>query len=168
MDEQDPNGLAARVAYHLHRHGISVKQLNQAGMTFDVARALRQGKLQLNAFDVQHIAMAVQLEPEELSRALGEQEAATWRFYRIAARNATEVWRRVAAASTAANVSQRQLGMILRLPQRTLSKLLSGKASTPILHYEQADEFAGVIGVQQGADYFVEGFPERHDSQPSR
>lgn len=167
-DNQDPEGLAAVVAYHLHALDISRDVLVQAGIPQVMARQLRQGALTLKHSDARDLAQLLQRDPEDLLSPLSEQQKSEWAFYRVSARHAAEVWKRVAAASTAANVTQRQLGVILGLPQRTVSKLLSGKQATPILQHDQADKFAGVIGAQQGAEIFIEGFEDIEQTRGPR
>lgn len=157
QDGQDPDGLAARVAYHLHRHGIAIKQLNHAGITFDTARQLRKGAIQMDAAYVSQLASALRLDAEELSRALEDSERMEWEFYRTSARHATIVWKRVFESSTAHSVSQRHLSTLLNIPQSHLSLLATGKTEKPALTFPQAETLAKRFGFEEGANAFISG-----------
>lgn len=167
QDNQDPDGLAALVAYHLHRLGITTTHLTQAAMSRENARQLRRGSLQLAQSDVQHLVSLLQLDSIDLLRPLTEEEQTEWKFYRLSARHSTEVWLRVAKSSTAANVTQRELSHLLAIPQRTLNKLLSGKTNTPSLQWDQATKLADVLNVQHGAQAFIFGLNGTQQSRDS-
>jgi hypothetical protein len=158
---QDPDGLAALVAFHLHRLGIPAGNLAQADIGRDLARQLRRGALSLSAKDVVHIATALQLEPSELCRPLTDDEKREWHFYRVSARQVTSVWRRVAEACTAHNFSQRKLSELLAFSESTISRALRGERKTPVLNWHQAASIASALELPEGADTFISGlFPE--------
>lgn len=157
-DGQDPNGLAARVAYHLHRHGISIKELNQAEITFEMARQLRQGTLQINNDFVAQMGAALHVEPEELSRPLQDDEKTEWNFYRESARHVTEVWRRIAEASTAHKYSQHRLGELLGISQSVISRAMRGERKSPVLNWQDASAIATALNIEEGAEAFL--YPE--------
>jgi transcriptional regulator with XRE-family HTH domain len=154
-DGQDPTGLAALVAYHLHRNNIGIKQLNSVGLTFDAARKLRQGTLQLNSAFVNQIATDLQLDVSQLTLPLNDEQTAEWSFYRTSARQVTEVWRRVAEASSALNVSQQQLSDLLGIPKGNLSAVLRGERKTPVLNWHQARKIADALGLEEGPEAFI-------------
>lgn len=65
--------------------------------------------------DVSALAEAIGRDADEFLRPLTDDEQREWHFYRASARQVTDVWRRVAEASTAQNYSQRRLGELLDL-----------------------------------------------------
>lgn len=160
QDNQDPEGLAARVAYHLHRLGISIKHLNQAHLTYEVARQLRLGSLQIRGPFIDQLCNALLLDANELVRPLNDDEVQEWRFYRVSARHATEVWRRVFESSTAQSLTQRELGKILEIPQSRINLLAAGKSNTPVLVWPQATRLAEALDLERGAEAFIGGLVE--------
>lgn len=155
QDGQDPDGPAALVAYHLHQLNISRGHIERAGITQDVARRLRQGSLSLNAADVSSLAATLGLECEELLRPLTDDEKQEWNFYRMSARQVTEVWRRVAEASTAQNYSQRQIGELLHLSQSVINRVMRGERKTPVLNWHDAKRIAEALDLSEGAEAFI-------------
>lgn len=153
------------MAYHLHRLGITAAHLTKAEMYREVARELRRGSIMLSAKDISELAAALQMEEQELSRSLTDEEKAEWAFYRTSARQVTEVWRRVAEASTAHNYSQRQLGKLLDLSPGTISLVLSGARKTPVLSRNDAAKIADALQLPDGADTFVLGLIPQQNAQ---
>lgn len=152
---QDPDGLAALVAYHLHRNGIDIKQLHAADITFETARQLRQGTLQLNTDFVTQIATSLQLDTEDLTAPLTDDQKREWNFYRISARQVTEVWRRVAEASSAHSVSQRKLGELLEISQSAINRAINGERKSPVLNWHDAAKIAHAFQLDEGAEAFL-------------
>lgn len=161
QDGQDPDGLAARVAYHLHRLEISIDDLNAAGISFDMARQMRRGDIQISEDFASEIARSLRLSHEDLSRALNDTEREEWTFYRTSARHATVVWKRVFETATALGYSQRDLGKLLDIPQSRLSLIASGRASTPALTLEHAKALAAAMGIEGREVIFIDGLGER-------
>lgn len=155
QDGQDPDGLAALVAYHLHQLNISRAHIERAGITQDVARRLRQGSLPLNAADVSALAATLGQDSEDLLRPLTDDEKHEWTFYRMSARQVTEVWRRVAEASTAHNYSQRQLGELLDLSQSVINRVMRGERKSPVLNWHDAKRIAEALDLSEGAEAFI-------------
>lgn len=149
---QDPDGLAALVAYHLHRNGIDIKQLHAAGITFETARQLRQGTLQLSIDFVTQIATSLQLETEDLAAPLTDDQKREWNFYRVSARQVTEVWRRVAEASSAHRFSQRQLSQLLEISQSAINRAIRGERKSPVLNWHDAAKIAYAFQLDEGAE----------------
>ncbi|MBS0232534.1 MAG: helix-turn-helix transcriptional regulator [Proteobacteria bacterium] len=152
---QDPEGLSARVAYHLHRLGITAYNLDEMELDRYTARRIREGSLSLGATDVVQLASALQLDAHDLSRPLSDEEKSEWTFYRVSARHATEVWRRVVEASTANNVSQRRLAEILGISQSTISRTMRGERKSPVLSWRQASNIAVAFNLEDGAEAFI-------------
>lgn len=166
-DGQDPDGLAARVAYHLYRLGITTTRLTQAEMYREIARQLRRGSIMLSMKDVNELAAALQMDEHELSRHLTEDEKAEWAFYRTSARQVTEVWRRVAEASTAHNYSQRQLGELLGMSKSTINGVIRGDRKTPVLNWHDAAKIANEFDLPGGADTFISALLPKENAQES-
>jgi CRP-like cAMP-binding protein len=162
-DGQDPDGLAARVAFHLHRLGITTAHLTQAEMYREIARQLRRGSVMLSTKDVAELATALQLDVHDLSRPLTDDEKAEWRFYRTSARQVTEVWRRVAEASTAHNFTQQQISELLEISKSAVSRAIRGERKTPVLNWHDAAKIADALQLPDGADAFISGlFPQEN------
>lgn len=155
MDGQDPEGLAALVAFHLHRLGIPPAELMQAEISRDHARHLRRGSMNISTKDVIHIATALQLEPLELCRPLTDDENKEWHFYRISARQVTEVWRRVAEATTAHRFSQHQIGKTIGMSQSVINRVIRGERKSPVLNWHDASKIASALNIDEGAEAFI-------------
>lgn len=161
QEGQDPEGLAARVSYHLHRLGITSLHLSQSGMDRDMARRLREGSQSLSAADINFLAQALQLETEDLSRPLSDDEKAEWAFYRASARQVTAVWRRVAETCTAHSISQNQLSQMLAISQSAISRAMGGQRRSPVLTWDHAIRIAEVLKLAEGAEAFLPRENER-------
>lgn len=149
------------MAFHLHRLGITTAHLTQAEMYREVARQLRRGSVNLSMKDVDQIAVAMHMDAHELSRALTDDEKTEWSFYRTSARQVTEVWRRVAEASTAHNYSQRQLSELLGKSKGTINSVIRGDRKKPVLDWHDATKIAAALDLPDGAGTFISGlFPE--------
>jgi hypothetical protein len=141
--------------------------LMQAAIARDDARLLHKGAIALTTKDVIDIAIALQLEPEELCRPLTDDERSAWRFYRLSARNVADVWHRVAEASTAYGLSQRKLGELLGLSQSTISRALRGEKKSPVLNWHGAAAIADALGLEEGPEVFVYPYFIR-ENEPNR
>ena len=102
-----------------------------------------------------NLATVLQIDANELSRPLTEDETAEWRFYRTSARQVTEVWRRVAEASTAHNFSQRQLSALLEIPQSVINRVMRGERKSPVLNWHDAAKIADALHLPEGAEGFI-------------
>jgi transcriptional regulator with XRE-family HTH domain len=154
-DGQDPEGLAALVAYNLRQCDVTQKQIEAAGITQFMARQLRQGSIQLSVGDVRQLAEALQRDPDDLLRALTEEEKNEWRFYRDSARHVTDVWRRVAEATTAHGLSQQRLGNLLGISQSLISRAVRGERKSPVLNWHDAAKIAAALDIAEGAEAFI-------------
>ncbi len=155
QEGQDPNGLAARVAYHLHTLNISREALEKTGITQELARHLRQGTLPMKPEDVSSLAATLQRDPDDFLREPPEDEKRAWDFYRASARQVTEVWQRVAQASTAHSFSQHRLGKLLDIPQSDISRAIRGERKKPVLNWHDAVKIADALQLPEGAQAFI-------------
>ena len=81
---QDPEGVPARVAFHLHSFGLrSTGLANVLGISARYATDYLQGRVDLTEQQAIQFARLLQVNPAELIRPLTPEEAAEWRFYRI-------------------------------------------------------------------------------------
>lgn len=167
QDGQDPDSLAALVAYHLHQCDVSQKEIEAAGITQFMARQLRQGSIQLSLGDVRQLAEALQRDPDDLLRTLSDVEKDEWRFYRASARQVTDVWRRVAEASTAHGLSQQRLSNLLGISQSLISRAIRGERKSPVLNWHDATIIAKTLGIDEGPDAFIPP-PISRDKDPER
>ncbi|WP_414462384.1 helix-turn-helix domain-containing protein [Hyphomicrobium sp. DY-1] len=124
-------------------------------MTQLMARHLRQGSLQLGKDFVQQIATSLQLEPTDLTAPLTDDQKREWHFYRASAREVTEVWRRVAEATTAHSYSQRQLKKLLGISQSAISRAITGERKSPVLNWHDAAKIAEALNLDTGAETFL-------------
>lgn len=133
-------------------------------MPRELARALRSGAMPVSATDIAQLATALQVKPHDLSRALTDDEKAEWQFYRVSARQVTEVWRRVAEASTAHNMTQRQVSQLLEISESAVSRAMRGERKTPVLNWHQAAKIAGALNLEEGAEAFIPGGLSRENT----
>lgn len=127
----------------------------QSDMSRDHARHLRRGSMSLGTKDVIHIATALQLDPLELCRPLTDDEIAEWDFYRVSARQVTEVWRRVAEATTAHSFSQHKLGKLIGMTQSVINRAIRGEKKSPVLNWHDASKIAAALDIKEGAEAFI-------------
>lgn len=134
-------------------------------MTYETARQLRQGSLQLNTEFISQIAGSLQLDPIDLITPLSDDQKREWNFYRISARQVTQVWRRVAEASTARNFSQQQLSELLDISKSVISRAIRGERKSPVLNWHDAAKIAKALDMPDGADTFIFGVFSREKDQ---
>lgn len=121
--------------------------------------------MNLGTKDVIHIATALQLEPLELCRPLTDDEKTEWDFYRVSARQVTEVWRRVAEATTAHNFSQHKLGKLIGMTRSVVNRAIRGERKSPVLNWHDATKIAATLGIAEGAEAFI---PARFEKENDR
>lgn len=161
-DRQDPQGLPARVAFNLHKLGLTATALQGlAGITRAHARRLRQGSLPLREGDVQWLHAALGLD-DELVRELSELESLEWAFYRVSARYPVDVWRN-AHAAWAPFLSLRDAAHLIGVPSQSLSGLVAGTRRHPILTRPPAETLADALGLEQGPETFIGGLVPSRD-----
>jgi len=105
--------------------------------------------------DVSALAEALGRDADEFLRPLTDDEQREWHFYRASARQVTDVWRRVAEASTAQNYSQRRLGELLDLSQSVINRVMRGERKSPILNWHDARRIAEALDLPEGAETFI-------------
>ncbi len=109
----------------------------------------------MKAVDVHDLATTLRRDPADFMRELPEDEKRAWDFYRASARQVTEVWKRVAEASTAHSYSQRQLGVLLAIPQSVINRVMRGERKTPVLSWHDAAKIAEAFDIAEGAEAFI-------------
>jgi hypothetical protein len=126
-DDQDPDGLAARVAFHLHRLHCTGTVLTRGPGRLPPAMAmeLTQGRLCLTPHDVRTLARTLDLAEAELSRELQPRERAEWHFYRVSARNRLIVWHRARNLWQRHNLTQRAAAAVMQYSPSHVSHALS-------------------------------------------
>ncbi len=121
-----------------------------------MARHLRRGTLPMKNGDSVELANALQLDPNDLTRNLSDDEKAEWRFYRASARQVTAVWKRVAEASTAHNYSQRKISTLLDMPQSVVNRVMRGERKSPVLNWHDAAKLSEALNLSEGPDAFIQ------------
>lgn len=122
-DNQSPDDLEARVAYHLHRLNIRGRRLADALGDFNTHRAtaLAQGRTALTDATVHQLATLFGLDNYDLTRSLTEAEQREWHFYRVSARHPVEVWSRARSAWSAAGYTNTRAAHVMHLTPNYVS-----------------------------------------------
>jgi len=133
INGQDPNGLAARVAFHLHRLQLTGRRLinPDAGVTREIATDLALARLPLMLDTVDELAGALGIDPAELSRDLTAHEHCEWFFYRVSARHPHDVWANAQGAWRAAGWSRRQAAAVMGFDESYLRRQTHNQTRRP-------------------------------------
>lgn len=158
-DRQEPDELPARVAFHLHRIGISTSALQACGIARLAARDLRQGRLLIELPDVMWLVAPLALKLEDLARPLTDVEQLDWAFYRTTARHPGEVWRTVLTLAARQRLSLRQIAMLTSCNPTHIGKAVSGKSHSPALLRPPALLVARRLNLERGPEAFIDGLP---------
>jgi hypothetical protein len=166
-DGQDPDALEARLAYHLHRLGLTGEALREAlkGKAY-LATALSQGRASIDQDFITTLATSLNIAADELSRAPNETEAREWGFYRTSARNPQEVWRRASELWISKGISNTRAAAIIGMKQPNVARALNGKP-VDIFDWHHAQRLSDAIDITP-PEHFLP--PEQHDQteNPSR
>jgi hypothetical protein len=155
-DGQDPDGLEARVAFHLHRTGfVGARLAASSFLSRPDLQSLAQGRLAISADDVIALARSLGLPPRQLLRSLDADEAACWRFYRTSARHRVHVWRRARACWETAGVSARLAASIMRIRNQSLTQALEDRARGRVLACEPASKLTSALEMPAGPEAFL-------------
>jgi hypothetical protein len=146
-DGQNPESLAARLAYHLHRTHNRTTALTRTGVTADkhVASDLVHGRMEVAASDLAFIAQRLGLLEADLSRPLSTQEEEAWAFYRISARHRLAVWERARSLWRGSNMPDIQAAQAMGLSKDALSRVYSA-GSRLIMRHEHAAGLGEAMG----------------------
>jgi len=167
-ESQDPDGLPARVAFHLHRLGYSATALTDAGVPRRLARELRRGSLPEQQIDAAWLCHKIGLQRgESLARPLYQFERLEWDFYRVSARNVTQVWLN-AANAWRPQMSTSQAAKLLGFRRNHVAAVVAGTTQSPVLTWPAAEKLAGALQIQAGAKAFLEGLPPHPPYQNER
>ena len=161
IDGQNPESLAARLAYHLHRTNNRTTALTHAGITLDkqVAGDLVHGRMEVTASDVTFVAQHLGLPEAELSRPLSQEEVEAWAFYRTSARNRLAVWERARSLWRRASMPDTQAAQTMGLTKGALFKVYSAR-SRLVMRYEHASGLGAAIGSERLPTNLIEGLDE--------
>jgi hypothetical protein len=160
LDHQDPEDLAARVAFHLHRLNISTTALRAAGqLTRAAARQMREGQLLLFPSDTRWLCAALEVEDGELTRPLTDEEQRDWQFYRTSVRHPAAVWARVGSAIAARGLSHAGTADIMGIQAPRVSASLNGAPRGLILQRPPAARLARHLELPLGPDTFIADLP---------
>ncbi|WP_423415857.1 hypothetical protein RLW55_05925 [Hyphomicrobium sp. B1] len=146
------------MAFHLHRLGLSTTSLRAAGLSRDLARSVREGRVSLGAADTAWLYQNLALDDGQLTRALTDDERAVWDFYRVSARHPVAVWQN-AATAWRPHLSASDVSAVIGHSRRTIESVVAGKTRRPVLTYEPASRLAEALHLEAGADAFISGLP---------
>jgi hypothetical protein len=146
------------VAFHLHRLGLSTTALRAAGLSRDLARSIREGRLPLRTADAAWLYQLLAVDDGQLTRILTNDERAAWDFYRVSARHPVEVWQ-AAALAWRPSLRVSEVSEVVRQSRRTIESIVAGKTRRPVLTYEPAFRLAERLGLEAGANAFISALP---------
>ncbi len=150
-DEQDPDSLEARVAFHLHRTGFIGARLSSSSfLSRPHLQDLTQGRLPLTTSDILRLARELNLYPRELLRPLTRVEADIWSFYRGSARHRHYVWKRARACWEVAGISVRLAASIMTVPHPNVVYALRSGPHGRVLTFEQALRLTTALKMSAG------------------
>lgn len=158
---QDPESLASRLAYHLHRTHNRTTALTRAGITQDkqFASDLVQGRVAVTKRDIEFVARQLDISFSELVRPLTPEEDAEWTFYRVSGRNRLAVWERARALWLRNGLTDALAAQTMGVPKSKLSRALH-ETSKAVLSLDQAKKLAMTIGSADLLAKLVEGLEE--------
>lgn len=130
------------MAFHLHRLNLTGEPLRNAlsGKAY-LATALSQARMPIQAGFIAELATQLNIAADELTRALIEDEAREWSFYRSSANNRAEVWSNVARFAADNNLSLRTVAEVVGMKVQNLSRAISG-TRPDVLTLHQAQKLA--------------------------
>lgn len=155
-DGQDPGGLPARVAFHLHRTGfVGARLAASSFLSRPHLQSLSQGRLPISTADVTSLAKRLGLTPRELLRPLHPEESERWGFYRTSARHRVHVWRRARACWDAAGLSARMAAAVMHIRFQNLTLGLDDRERGRVLTHEQAKKLSVALNMTSGPSAFL-------------
>ena len=122
---QDPTGLSARVAFHLHRlnlTGTALRCRSDGILTQRTVTALSNARLQLTGLTINQLAGLLSLDVSELTRPLSADEAYEWAVYRASSAHRDIVWANAHSAWTTASLSIKDAAAIMKLSRSLLHR----------------------------------------------
>lgn len=157
---QDPQGSAARLAFHLHRLHASATALVHSGLVKrrDDATLILQARMTLSSTELTQLARALSVPPEQLTRDLTLAERREWLFYRVSATNRLTVWHRAQDLWRRHNLSQRAAAEVMGYSPSHVSRALKDDPTQKqkVLSLPPAERLTRSIALPEGAAYLVE------------
>lgn len=143
-DGQDPTALEARLAYHLHRLSITGEPLREAlkGKAY-LATALSQGRATIDQDFIDGLAATLNINADDMTRPLLQEETREWSFYRTSAANREAVWENTSAVIRNNNLSLRTVSEITGINPGDLANAMSGKRPR-VLEWHHAEAIASI------------------------
>lgn len=141
---QDPQGLEARVAFHLYRLGLNGTALRRIGFSKTTAADLANARIALSR-SVDTLAQDLGVDEHELTRPLTDDERTDWAFYRRSARSGQLAWKTAATRGREAGLSSYRVARVIGIDHRLVKRVLDGKASM-VFTREMALALAEVLG----------------------
>jgi hypothetical protein len=159
---QDPDGVSARMAFHLYRLGLRSTALSSLlGITDQRYVAdLVQGRHALTERDVADFARIVQVHPDELLRPLTADEAYAWHFYRVSAANHVKVWHRARDAWQVQGMSLSGAARVMGFSPTHVCLALKPASRRRILALPPAARLAEACALPAGVDTFITGLED--------
>ena len=131
-NDKDPDSLEARVAYHLYRLDIKGARLARAiRKSNDTAAQLAAAEISLTKEHVSQLAQAVQVDYDDLTRDLCEEEKCEWHFYRISYRFSRYVWDAARSSWTVRGCTTTRASEIMQLSRGHVSQCADLKNPQP-------------------------------------
>lgn len=161
---QDPEGLEARVAFHLHRLKLIGHRLRALGYDPNDAADLAAARMPLRLSAISALAARLELDRAELTRPLTHDEQRVWAFYRASAADPSTVWRN-ARAIWRAHYSDQQAADIMGLNVSLVWRATA--RGRVVLSFERAARLTTALNIADGPEAFLPR-PARNDAQRSR
>lgn len=157
--DQDPTSLEARVAFHLHRLGLTGKPLRDCGFCRGHKCVhITQARITLLPSDVEHLARLLKLPLAELTRDLTVKESDVWTFYRYSAANAGVVWQRAHALWNNRMTTSTAAAVMLIDRAAVVRNIRPGcKRGYRVLTYAAAFRLCQALGIAQGPGVLING-----------
>lgn len=149
LPDQSPEGLPARVAFHLHRLERTGSALIEAGFQREEAVDWAQGRRPLTVQQIYELAKRIAVDVDELVRPLTEAEQRSWEFYRTAAFDPVTVWCNAKILWEERGMTQRGVAKLLDMPPQRVSRAVKGKRPVT-MSYEMAVALAEALDIDVG------------------
>lgn len=165
--DQSPDTVSARLAFHLHRLGLTGRTLIDAHPIISPQRAadLTLGRLPLQLSNVPGFAALIGVPAEELTRPLTNAEHAEWFFYRVSARHAASVWASARATWCLHDLSVRQAATAMDLHHSFVLRNSNPRArNISPLTLPPASRLTTALSTTYGPECFL---PERYRDELS-
>lgn len=140
------DALEARIAFHLHRLGLTGTALSTVTESRSDAADIAAARVRLSSQEAERLALRLGVPSSELTRPLRPEETDAWTFYMRSAAKGPEMWLRAVGLAEAHGLSRRGLGQIIRVDRRNLARALAG-TSRIVFTDVMADALADTLHV---------------------